>query len=144
MWTAYKKEIIEKEEENQEFLKLYYQNSHRKHNPDSSPNVLPADEEQHEEEENDLIASNNYDEVEDSLEQDEDDWPVQVRLSFKKFLFGVVNQGIICPSSILFTANEKNGRFILPNHLKYYRKASGRILILSTFFPIINSTLVDK
>ena len=77
MWTAYKKEIIEKEEENQEFLKLYYQNSHRKHNPDSSPNVMPADELQEEE---DLITNNNYeeDEVEDSLEQDEDDWPVQV------------------------------------------------------------------
>ena len=77
MWTAYKKEIIEKEEENQEFLKLYYQNSHRKHNPDSSPNIMPADELQEEE---DLITNNNYeeDEVEDSLEQDEDDWPVQV------------------------------------------------------------------
>ena len=79
MWTAYKKEIIEKEAEDQEFLKLYYQNSHRKHNPDSSPNVLPADEELHEEEE-DLITNNNHDEVEveDSMERDEDDWPVQV------------------------------------------------------------------
>ena len=94
MWTAYKKEIIEKEEENQEFLKLYYQNSHRKHNPDSSPNVLSADEEQHEEEENDLIASNNYDEVEDSLEQDEDDWPVQVSLSFKNSFLGLLIQAL--------------------------------------------------
>ena len=94
MWTAYKKEIIEKEEENQEFLKLYYQNSHRKHNPDSSPNVLSADEEQHEDEENDLIASNNYDEVEDSLEQDEDDWPVQVSLSFKNSFLGLLIQAL--------------------------------------------------
>ena len=94
MWTAYKKEIIEKEEENQEFLKLYYQNSHRKHNPDSSPNVMPADELQEEEE--DLITNNNYeeDEVEDSLERDEDDWPVQVSLSFKNSFLGLLIQAL--------------------------------------------------
>ena len=31
MWTAYKKEIMEKENDHEEFLKLYYQREHTQH-----------------------------------------------------------------------------------------------------------------
>ena len=82
MWTAYKKEIIEKSEVEAEFLKLHYQNSFEIQNP---KNEEPEKNSVHFENEESQQMNNNIenDENQNYFAQDEDDWPVQVSLSFK-------------------------------------------------------------
>ena len=84
MWTAYKKEIIEKCEEEQEFLKLFYQNSYKKHNPSTNSPSTDATV--------DLTTTKNNNNIEENnLVRDEDDWPVQVSLGFcVRFFYCVV------------------------------------------------------
>ena len=75
MWTAYKKEIMEKENDHEEFLKLYYQREHTQHV------ISPTDDDKvngHEKEvpNETNIENNNYER--NNFVRDEDDWPVQV------------------------------------------------------------------
>lgn len=75
MWTSYKKEIMDKEKEGKEFLKLYYENEHIQHSgPNDSPNGLETSSDTTE-----IVGesnNNNYEET--NLVRDEDDWPVQL------------------------------------------------------------------
>ena len=77
MWQAYKKEIMDKENDHQEFLKLYYQREHTQHiiSPTEDDKVNGHEKEEVPSEETN-IENNNY--QGNNFVRDEDDWPVQV------------------------------------------------------------------
>lgn len=69
MWKTYKKEIMEKESQEKDFLKNYYQSTHKQHSPKNTEqlnnghNVKELQEEQNNQEQQIF---------------QEDDWPIEV------------------------------------------------------------------
>lgn len=68
MWTTYKKEIMEREAEEADFLKKYYHHSHRQHANEGAAPVQKNDNAP-------KITTTSI----NRSSTDDDDWPVQVR-----------------------------------------------------------------
>ncbi len=80
MWKTYKREIMEREQVQKDFLKKYYHQTHHKHTKKPSSNSLPASEGNQdllEGLENKPIEVNGTGSPE--VFEEDDDWPVQVR-----------------------------------------------------------------